>query len=1124
MDSIQVPKQLQQEGVRFVLVEKQGKKPFQLGWQKKNILHNDPELLQHLVTNGNYGVMGGGSKHLLIIDFDDETVQNEVVPKLPRTFTVKTGRGLLHKYFFSDASESFKLFKEDMSTIADIQGEGKQVIGPSSIHPNGSIYSVVDESDIAFLSYSELKALLLPYDQNPKKPKQALPTLIMEETNDADCFIEVVKSKVSMDDVLSRVGVDTSKNPTNCPFHSSQGGKCMGFNQDTIHCFHCIHPNQDIVTLDGLKPVSNIKVGDVTINANGDRVVIKCITKHKYHGNMLNVFVKGNKSPLQITEGHGMYYIKDVRCNTNYRKNTYCICKPSCANRIKKRCNLWKNKSYDIIGKLPANTLTVNDALFTPLPKKIMDRPILDLRYMSKPNILGPKKKIINEFPLTTESLWVVGMYLAEGNAFRGGIKFSLNRSEEAYADRIISFFKTIGLTGTKFYQETNTGKSLLVHICSTDLSYKFPLLFGKGCQNKKIPRELIDLSNNKCLSLLQGVLDGDGHKTRSGYILGQTSKQLMIDCYELGLKIGYFPSISNYTPLNKRPVYMLYLSNVGNNRVKLNDKILNQIINIESYYYDGDVYDITVDSDHHSLLTPQGIIGNCNNSWNRFTIVMEYFKLSFRQALDWFADTFNLRKEYDDCHKSYLQQLREASKHDLMRVRDEYLAMLSEPKRNWGEMSELLTKAILRTFRVYTTMDDIKSEVWVYHNGIYVPQGRSQIKEFLRKLLGEYYNQFIYSKVMEKIEPDTFINPDEFFRSNNKNEIPVLNGVLNIRTLELSEFTPDKVFFNKLPVTYDPQAKCPKINQFLHEIVGHPGDVNVLYELAGFSLEKDYFLEKAIMCVGFGRNGKSKMLELLKRFVGNFNICSVPLSSLTADSFSVSELFSKLINLAGDISNTDLKDTGMLKSLTGRDIIGAKRKFLRPINFVNFAKIIFACNELPMVYDFSRGFWDRWILLDFPYTFVEESEYEEAKDKSMLKIRNPNIIEEITSDEEMSGLLNQALAGLKRLHDNKGFSYAPNCETVKSQWIRRSNSFIAFCYDRLIGDPDSIITKKELRRMYSAYCHEFSVSSKSDYVIKRVLQDMFGVADERQGVGPDSEYVWSGIKWKNEYTNGTLV
>jgi len=52
-------------------------------------------------------------------------------------------------------------------------------------------------------------------------------------------FIDLCKSQINISDVLSLFGVDTSKNPTECLFHSSKGGKCLGFQSDTAHCFHC---------------------------------------------------------------------------------------------------------------------------------------------------------------------------------------------------------------------------------------------------------------------------------------------------------------------------------------------------------------------------------------------------------------------------------------------------------------------------------------------------------------------------------------------------------------------------------------------------------------------------------------------------------------------------------------------------------------------------------------------------------------------------------------------------------------------------------------------------------------------------------------------------------------------
>lgn len=449
-------------------------------------------------------------------------------------------------------------------------------------------------------------------------------------------------------------------------------------------------------------------------------------------------------------------------------------------------------------------------------------------------------------------------------------------------------------------------------------------------------------------------------------------------------------------------------------------------------------------------------------------------------------------------------------------RIRNQFLELISGREKKWAEATELLTQEILSRFYIYTTKDDIKSEVWIYREGIYIPQGRSEIKTILRLILDKWYSQYIYGLVLAKIEVDTFIEPSNFFVNSYPEELPVLNGILNIRTLKLEEFTPKKIFFSKLPVNFDNIATCPKIEEFLDSVLANPEDKKVFYELGGFCLLGDHRFEKSAMFVGNGRNGKDKSLELIKRLIGVENCSGIPLASLEPNSFVVSELYNKKVNLAGDISSQDLKDTSLFKALTGRSLISSKRKFMKDLVFVNSAKFIFACNNLPMVYDLSKGFWDRWVLLEFPYTFVTEKEFEEAKDKTGLKVRKENIIEEITTPQEMSGLLNQFLLGLDRLVNQKNFSTTKGSEEIKNLWIRKSNSFIAFCLDNLQESFDGRISKKELRKRYSLYCKEHKVTPKSDIVIKRTLQDNYGANEgESYVLGQSYDRFWEGISWK---------
>ncbi len=1088
---IKIPKELQKEGVRFVLLEKSGKKPFQKDWQNKKIKYDDKELLGHLKKGGNYGIIGGGQQQLIVVDFDNERIQEQVCEKLPKTFTVKTGSGMLHKYFISNKCESFKIFDEEMNTLADIQGEGKQVVGPNSIHPNGNPYKIIDNSEIHYIPYAELKAIMEQYNKKPKKQNRIeYPKKIDIEDN----FIDELKKAVKMSDILNSFGIDTSKNPTECYFHSSKGGKCLGYNEEVAHCFHCIHPEQEIITLGGIKRAGDVVEGDVLINAFGQATKTKKVTVHKsYDKKVLEIYVKGNNQPLKITENHGCFYYKDVKLGCGkIRGKSYKLKKPT-----------------KFIGKLPAKELTTKDALFIPEIKIEKDYNYLKLPFKA---IGGyeTRTNTINQIPLNKETLWMIGMYLAEGNSFRGGIKFSLHKKERKFAKKLIKIFNGLGINVYLFNQKTPIGEALLVNVCRTELSYSFKKLFGKICDKKKIPKELLFLPNSKLKYLLKGILDGDGSK-RDFYIR-QTSNQLSVDMLIIGRKLGYFCSRSiDRKREGRKQTYSNYFSTKGFGKIKIGSNQLNPITSIKEKEYSQQVIDITVEG-HPSFLTPQGIIGNCDGSWNIFSFVKEAKNCGFKESIEYLANLAGMEDELEKSRQKYINNLKQNQRSEKKEIKEQFLDLIKEKK--FSDASEIIVNYIKRNYYIYTTKEDEKSEVWVYKDGIYVPHGKSEIKVIMREILGKWFNNFYYNQVMNKLEPDTMVDPQEFFKEKYIYEIPLQNGILNILTKELKEFTPEKIFFNKLPVEYNSLADCPQIENFLKEVLKSPDDIDVFYELGGFCLMKEYKFEKAFMFVGDGRNGKDKSLELIKRMIGVENCCSVPLSSLVPDSFIMSEFFRKMVNVAGDIDNKDLKDTSTFKSLTGRSLISAPRKFLNPITFINYAKFIFACNELPMVYDTSRGFWDRWVLLEFPYTFVTKDELDNTDDEN-LKLRDENIIEKITSPQELSGFLNKCLEGLDRLLLQKDFSSTMGSEEIKNTWIRKSNSVMAFCMDKIEEDYDNYITKKEFRKKYTEYCKKHKIKSKSDYVIKRTLEELFGASEGRKEVLGIYQRVWEGIKWK---------
>ena len=437
-------------------------------------------------------------------------------------------------------------------------------------------------------------------------------------------------------------------------------------------------------------------------------------------------------------------------------------------------------------------------------------------------------------------------------------------------------------------------------------------------------------------------------------------------------------------------------------------------------------------------------------------------------------------------------------------------------------QASENIVNYIRSKERIYTTRDDIKAEMWIYHKGIYVPEGETYINEYVRTILKKAYSTQFANRVVAKLQADSYISQEEFFKEEDPNLVPVLNGILNVKTKKLSGFSPEYIFFNKLPVLFDRLKDCVNIKKFFSQVVETEQDVAVLQELFGYVLYRNYFIEKSFMFLGSGRNGKGKTMSLLRKFVGYENCVEVSLEELEADQYALDALFKKLVNICGDISKTALKNTGRFKKITGRDQISAQRKYKTKLSFINFSKQIFAANELPIAYDTTFAFFNRWLILDFPFTFLDKDELSEiSENKEYCKLRDPNIIENISTDEEMSGLLNWALIGLERLLKSGSFSYSPSTEATRVKWVRNASSFSAFIMDCLKADYDEHITKSDLKKEYSKYCRIHKLKMGGDKTIKFLMETEAQAFEDRLSDEKRTQ-IWQGVKFV--YTNSGLA
>lgn len=202
-------------------------------------------------------------------------------------------------------------------------------------------------------------------------------------------------------------------------------------------------------------------------------------------------------------------------------------------------------------------------------------------------------------------------------------------------------------------------------------------------------------------------------------------------------------------------------------------------------------------------------------------------------------------------------------------------------------------------------------------------------------------------------------------FEPKDLNLVPLNNGVYDLAKGELRPYTMEDHFFAKLPVTYDPEAKCPNISKFLEEVCSIR-DKSTLIEYAGYCLYRRYLIHKALILLGEGANGKTTFINLIKSFLGPENCSHETLQELNEVRFARAELYQKYANLFADLPGDRLFKTGVFKAVTGGDPISAERKFQNPFSFTNYAKLIFSANKLPATIDDTDAFFRRWLIVEF--------------------------------------------------------------------------------------------------------------------------------------------------------------
>jgi putative DNA primase/helicase len=206
-----------------------------------------------------------------------------------------------------------------------------------------------------------------------------------------------------------------------------------------------------------------------------------------------------------------------------------------------------------------------------------------------------------------------------------------------------------------------------------------------------------------------------------------------------------------------------------------------------------------------------------------------------------------------------------------------------------------------------------------------------------------------------------------------------VKNGVIDLRTGELRDRSPEDCVFRVLAYDYDPTVSTDFIESTVLSIMADdPQMARFLQHFLGYAITGDVQEDLFVVFTSPGRNGKGVITEAIQELLGPFY--SAINSGIIIDK-QVSNIDSqwhllegKRIITVGETNPGDVLNLANVKIISGGDPIVARPLYGNPVTFNPRHQCILVTNDLPnitKVDEASRAIIDRMMVIKFPVNYV---------------------------------------------------------------------------------------------------------------------------------------------------------
>lgn len=387
------------------------------------------------------------------------------------------------------------------------------------------------------------------------------------------------------------------------------------------------------------------------------------------------------------------------------------------------------------------------------------------------------------------------------------------------------------------------------------------------------------------------------------------------------------------------------------------------------------------------------------------------------------------------------------------------------------GQPTGVFDYAILKYLKAEKDFFILGGVPFIYDDGVYhADRSGTKLKTMIRELI---YPELIKSTTIKRIfelfvsDEDLQVTPGEL-NDFPKEWINFKNGFYDPLQKKMIPHDPKYRAVNQIPHEYDPESpiRGEMVQSWLRFICEDPEDVEMLLQYSGLCLTRDTRQQKFLILNGEGGTGKSTVIRMIDRMIGEENISNISLNQLTQRFFSYG-LMGKLLNSCADLELDALSDVSTLKKVLGEDTLSGEAKGKDAVSFKSYAKLIFSTNELPIVKaERTNGFYRRLLIL----TMDRVPERKETDFFDRLSA-------------EIGDFIRLSVEALERMYQTKQIKESRNSiEAVKRMRCDSDTveAFLSDCIERIPDGTDRRVKKSEMYNQYLSYCEIWGRQSQT--------------------------------------------